>query len=97
VSEQFPDYADICRRCCRCATFKGNDPDNLGTETLDGAYLCPVCTTVVMGEEPKDWPLEWRKANLEVERLKLEVQRLEAENAGLREAVMNAVTEDARR
>jgi hypothetical protein len=90
LNEQFPDYADICRRCCRCATFKGNDPDDLGTETLDGAYLCPVCTRAVQGETVKDWPLEWKKAQDEITRLK-------AENEALKQLILSTVTEDARR
>lgn len=85
--EQFPDYGDIKRRCCRCATFKGNDPDNLGTETSDGAYLCPVCKRAVLGEI--EYPLEF-------EAMRAENVRLKAENDALRECVLNAVAEHAR-
>lgn len=88
MSEQFPDYADILRRCCRCNTFKGNDPDNVGAETSDGAYLCPVCKRAVLGET--ELPLEF-------EALRLENVRLKAENEALRQAVLNSVAVDARR
>jgi hypothetical protein len=90
LNEQFPDYADICRRCCRCNTFKGNDPDNFGTETLDGAYLCEVCKREVLGENPKVRHTHCWLADLELERLR-------AENEALKQMILNRVTEDARR
>lgn len=88
MSEKFPDYADIKRRCCRCATFKGNDPDGGGCETLDGAYLCRVCTLAVRGLT--ELPLEF-------EALRLENVRLKAENEALKQVVLNAVSADAGR
>lgn len=86
--EKFPDYADIKRRCCRCATFKGNDPDDVGAEASDGAYLCPVCKRAVLGET--ELPLEF-------EALRLENVRLKAENEALKLVVLQAVSADARR
>lgn len=88
MSEQFPDYDDILRRCCRCATFKGNDPDDRGAETSDGAYLCPVCKRAILDEV--EWPLEFEAA-------RQELVRLRAENEALKQIVLATVEADARR
>lgn len=82
--EERLDYVDMLRRCCRCQTFKYHGQG--GTEASDGAYLCRVCTAVVLGEWPGDT----------VESLRLEIARLKAENEGLKLVVLNCVTEDAR-